>query len=109
MGTQLQLLKCLGMVWGRGNPKFWGLLGKNPRKSPKFGVGTGERILGIFTTLIDGNAHFQVKPGNKTNIPTSLGEVKSLNRGLAHYQGAKQISKDWDSVYPSQWSGEAHY
>ena len=51
MGTGLQLQKCLGMFWGRGNPKLWGYLGKNPRKSPIFGVGTGERISGIFTTL----------------------------------------------------------
>ena len=51
MGTGLQLLKCLGTLWGRGNPKFRGFLGEKPRKSPNFGVGTGEEISGIFPTL----------------------------------------------------------
>ena len=41
MGTGFHLLKCLGMVWGRGNPKYWGFLGRNPRKTPNFGDGDG--------------------------------------------------------------------
>ena len=53
MGTGLQVQKYkLGILWGWGTLKFWGYLGKNPRKSPNFGVGTGETISGIFTTLV---------------------------------------------------------
>ena len=29
------------MLWGRGNPKFWGFIEVHPRKSPNFGDGDG--------------------------------------------------------------------
>ena len=53
MGTWLQLLKCLGTLWGRGNNKFRGFFlgGGEPQKSPKFGLGTREEILGIVPKL----------------------------------------------------------
>ena len=51
-GMGFQLLRCLGTLWGWGNPKFWGFMGKNPQKSPNFGVGTGEGLSGIFTPLV---------------------------------------------------------
>ena len=53
MQTGLELSIGSGIIWGRGKLKFRGFLGVNPRKSPNFGVGTEERISGIFTTLIN--------------------------------------------------------
>ena len=44
MGTELQLLQHLGMVWGWGNPKFWG--------------GDGGRNIGDFPTTIRHNRDF---------------------------------------------------
>ena len=34
-------LQNLGTFWGRGQPKYWGFLGVNPRKPPNFGDGDG--------------------------------------------------------------------
>ena len=48
MGTGFKLLKGLGMLWGRGKLKIWGLfVGKSP-KIPKFRGGGGGKILGDF-------------------------------------------------------------
>ena len=58
MGMGAELPKGSGMVWGQGSFKFRGFWGENPRKSPNFGAGTGERILGIFTTLFIGIDEF---------------------------------------------------
>ena len=52
MGTGLELFIGLGILWGQGKLKLWGFWGENPKKSPNFGAGTGERISGIFTTLM---------------------------------------------------------
>ena len=67
-------------------------------------------VLGILLTSgvgVNGNTPFQVKPGNRQDIPTSLGEVKSLhhsclelNLSLAQHQVATQTSADWNSVCP---------
>ena len=37
------------MLWGRGQPKFWGFIEVHPRKTPNFGDGdgvTGLKIIG---------------------------------------------------------------
>ena len=45
LGTGIELLKGLGIVWGRGQLKFWGFLGFIP-KFPRFsGLGTGTESL----------------------------------------------------------------
>ena len=41
--------QILGMLWGRGQPKFWGFIEVHPRKTPNFGDGdgvTGLKIIG---------------------------------------------------------------
>ena len=49
-GTGLQLLKCLGTLWGRGSPKFWGFFGGKSPKIPKSRGGGGGRNIGDFPT-----------------------------------------------------------
>ena len=52
----LQLLICLGTLWGRGNPKLWGFWGENPRKTPNFGDGDGgSPNFGVFWEKIPEN------------------------------------------------------
>ena len=50
MGMGLQLLKCLGTLWGWGNPKLLDSFGEKSPKIPKFWVGDGERNIGDFAT-----------------------------------------------------------
>ena len=52
MGTGLQLLECLGTLWGWGNPKFRGFFGGKSPKIPKFWGGDGGRNIGDFPTTI---------------------------------------------------------
>ena len=52
LGTGFELLKDSGTLWGQGKLKFWGFLWGNPQKSPNFGVGSGDKISGIFPPLV---------------------------------------------------------
>ena len=48
MGTGIEPLKGLGILWGRGRLNLWGFFwGKSPKNLKKRG-GDGERILGDF-------------------------------------------------------------
>ena len=51
LGTGLEFFIDLGILLGRGKLQLWGFLEENPQKSPNLGAGTGEGILGIFSTL----------------------------------------------------------
>ena len=54
MGMELQHLKFVGTLWGRGNPKFRDFLGGKSPKIPKFWGGDGGRNIGDFpTTILD--------------------------------------------------------
>ena len=49
MGLIPEKPRILGMLWGRGQPKFWGFIEVHPRKPPNFGDGdgvTGLKIIG---------------------------------------------------------------
>ena len=43
MGLIPEKPRILGMLWGRGQPKFWGFIEVHPRKTPNFGDGDGVR------------------------------------------------------------------
>ena len=51
LGTGIELLKALGIVWGWGQQKFWGLLGFVPEFPRFLGLGTGMEPLKTFGML----------------------------------------------------------
>ena len=48
MGLIPKKPRILGMLWGRGQPKFWGFIEVHPRKTPNFGDGDGVTTLKMF-------------------------------------------------------------
>ena len=59
MGTGIEPLKGLGILWGRGRLNLWGFFGgKSPKNLKKRG-GDGGRILGDFAHPISDTHYFE--------------------------------------------------
>ena len=59
MGTGIEPLKGLGILWGRGRLKLWGFFGGKSPKNSKNGAGMGEGFSGILSSLLPAKQNFK--------------------------------------------------
>ena len=79
------------MLWGRGQPKFWGFIEVHPRKTPNFGDGDGVTTLKMFGDTL-GMGEPQISGGfggkNPENPQISgWGRGKNYRGFSPHYTG----------------------
>ena len=89
LGTGIELLKGLGIVWGWGQLKFWGFLGFIP-KFPRFlGLGTGTESLKTSGMLQGwGNPKYQGFFGGKS---PKISEFRGGGKNLGDFPTTSMI------------------